>query len=83
MDYESVGFTSVPTYQDGTAISAFAFDRRIRSFQLWRRRGHPFNERRRNDLERPLWKSGHCCNKFQIRAITNFNVSELAMRSVN
>jgi hypothetical protein len=48
---ERVGFTSVATYQDGTAISAFAFDRRIRSFQHWRRRGHPFNERRRNDLE--------------------------------
>ena len=65
MDYERVGFTFVHTHQDDTAISAFAFDRRIRSFQLWRRRGYRFNERRRNDLERPLWKSGHCRNKFK------------------
>ena len=46
MDYESVGFTSVPTYQDCTAISAFAFDRRIRSFQLLQFDGRllsPFN----------------------------------------
>jgi hypothetical protein len=48
VDHERVGFTSVHTHQDGTAISAFAFDRRIRRIQHWR---HPFNERRRNDLE--------------------------------
>ena len=48
MDQERVGFTFLPTYQDGTTISAFAFDRRIRH---WRRRGHPFNEGCRNDLE--------------------------------
>jgi hypothetical protein len=66
VDHERVGFTSAATYQDGSAISAFAFNRRIGRFQHWRRRGHPSNERRRNDLERPLWKSGHCCNKFQI-----------------
>ena len=66
MDYERVGFTFVHTHQDGSAISAFAFNRRIGRFQHWRRRGYPFNERRRNDLERPLWKVGHCCNKFQI-----------------
>ena len=58
MDYESVGFTFVPTHQDGTASSASAFDGRIRRrFQHWRRRGHPLNERGRNDLERPPWKS--------------------------
>ena len=57
MDHERVGFTSAATYQDGSAISAFAFNRRIGRFQHWRRRGHPSNERRRNDLERPLWKS--------------------------
>ena len=73
MDQERVGFTFLPTHQDGTTISAFAFDRRIRHFQHWRRRGYRFNERRRNDLEPPLWKSGHCCNKFEIRAITNFS----------
>jgi hypothetical protein len=50
MDHERVGFTCVRTHQDGTAISAFAFDRRIRHFQHWRRRGHR-NERRRNELE--------------------------------
>ena len=83
MDYERVGFTFVHMHQDDTAISAFVFDRRIRHLQHWRRRGYRFNERRRNDLERPLWKSGHCCNRFEIRAITNFNFSEPAMRSVN
>ena len=81
--YERVSFTFVHTHQDGTAISAFEFNRRIGLFQHWRRRGYRFNERRRNDLERPLWKSGHCRNKFQIRAITNFNFTEPAMRSVN
>jgi hypothetical protein len=54
---EMVGFTSVPTYQDDTAISAFAFDRRIRSFQRWRRCGHPSNEWRRNKFQIR-------CNKF-------------------
>jgi hypothetical protein len=83
VDYERVGFTFVHMHQDGTAISAFVFDRRIWHLQHWRRRGYRFNERRRNDLERPLWKSGHCCNRFEIRAITNFNFSEPAMRSVN
>ena len=52
MDHERVGFTLLPTHQDGTTISAFAFDRRIRHFEHWRRRGHPFNEGCRNDLER-------------------------------
>jgi hypothetical protein len=51
VDHERVGFTSAATYQDGSAISAFAFNRRIGRFQHWRRRGHPSNERRRNDLE--------------------------------
>jgi hypothetical protein len=51
MDQEMVDFIFLPTHQDVTAISAFAFDRRIRRFQHWRRRGHPSNERRRNDLE--------------------------------
>ena len=45
MDQERVGFTFLPTHQDGTTISAFAFDRRIRHFEHWRRCGHPFNER--------------------------------------
>ena len=70
MDHERVVFTFVPTHQDGTAISAFAFDRRIKRFQHWRRPGHPFNERRRNDLEGPLWKGGHCCHQFQIQSST-------------
>jgi hypothetical protein len=52
MDHERVGFTSVRTHQDGTAISTFALDRRVRRFQHWRRRGHCFNDKRlRNDLE--------------------------------
>ena len=51
MDQKRVGFTVLPTHQDGTTISAFAFDRRIRHFEHWRRRGHPFNEGCRNDLE--------------------------------
>ena len=50
-DYERVSFAFVHTHQDGSTVAAFAFDRRIRRFQRWRRRGHPFNERRRNDLE--------------------------------
>ena len=57
MDQERVGFTFLPTHQDGTTISAFAFDRRIRHFEHWRRRGHPVNEGCRNDLEGPLWQS--------------------------
>ena len=62
MDHERAGFTLVPTHQDGTALSAFAFDRRIsRRFQHGRRLGHTFNERGRNDPERPPCKSGHCC----------------------
>jgi hypothetical protein len=44
MDHERVDFTFVSTHQDGTTISAFAFDRRITRFQHWRRLGHPFNE---------------------------------------
>ncbi len=51
MDQERVGFTFLPKYQDGTTISAFAFARRIRHFDDWRRCGHPFNEGCRNDLE--------------------------------
>ena len=71
MDQEMrVDFIFLPTDQDGTALSAFAFDRRIRRFQRRRRRGHRFNKRRWNDLERSLWKSGHCCNQFQIRKST-------------
>jgi hypothetical protein len=67
-DHEGVNSTFVPTYQDDTTFAAFKFDRRIGHLQRWRRPGHhPFNERRRNDLERPLWGSGHCCNQFQIR----------------
>ncbi len=33
MDQERVGLTFLPTHQDGTTISAFAFDRRIRHFE--------------------------------------------------
>jgi hypothetical protein len=71
---ERVDFTSVATYQDGTAISAFAFDRRIRSFQHWRRLGHRFNDkRRRNDLEGLLLKGEHCRSSTYFPAITQFN----------
>ena len=51
MDQERVGVTFVPTQQDGTTISAFPFERRIERLQRWRRPGHHFNERRRNDRE--------------------------------
>jgi hypothetical protein len=69
-DHERVGLTFVPTHQDGTAISAFAFDRRTRRFQQHRRRlGHSFNDkRRRNDLEGLLWEHG--CHQFQTRNST-------------
>jgi hypothetical protein len=51
-DHERVGLTFVPMHQDSTAISAIAFDRRIKRFQHWRRLGHRVNDkRRRNDLE--------------------------------
>ena len=63
----------VHTHQDGTTVSAFAFDRRIGRFQRRRRRGHRFNKRRWNDLERPLWKSGHCCHQFQIRCMRSIH----------
>jgi hypothetical protein len=83
VDHERVSFTFVRTHQDDTAISAFAFDRRIARFQRWRRRGHPFNERRRNDLERPLWKSGHCCNKFETRDLpTLISATSHALREL-
>jgi hypothetical protein len=62
MDEERVGFTFLPTHQDGTTISAFAFDRRIRRFERWRCFGHPFHERRCDDLEIFLLKGWHCCN---------------------
>ena len=83
MEDERVGFTSVATYQDGTAISAFAFDRRIKSFQHWRRLGHRFNDkRRRNDLEGLLSKGEHCCQRLNIISGNyQFNFSEPAMRS--
>ena len=71
-DHERVVFTFVPTHQDGTAISAFAFDRRIKRFQHWRRPGHRFNERRRNDLEGPLWEGEHCCTSSKFGAQHNF-----------
>ena len=70
MDHERVDFIPVHTHQDGTTVSAFAFDRSIGRFQRRRRRGRRFNKRRRNDLERSLWKSGHCRNQFQIRKST-------------
>ena len=50
MDHERVSFTFLATYQDGTTISAFAFDHRVRQFDHWRRSGHAFNEGRRNAL---------------------------------
>jgi hypothetical protein len=67
MDHERAGFIPVHTHQDGTTVSAFAFDRRIGRFQRRRRRGHRFNKRRWNDLEGLLRKGGHCCHQFQIR----------------
>jgi hypothetical protein len=51
MDHERVSFTFLATYQDGTTISAFAFEHRSGQFDHWRRCGHPFNEGCRNDLE--------------------------------
>jgi hypothetical protein len=52
MDHKRVRFTLVRSHQDGTALSAFALDRRIKRFQHWRRLGHRFNDkRRRNDFE--------------------------------
>ena len=62
MDQERVGSASFPTYQDGSAISALAFDRRLRRFERWRCLGHPFHERWRNDFEVFLLKGWHCCN---------------------
>ena len=59
----------LPTDQDGTAVSAFAFDRRIGRFQRRRRRGHRFNERRWKDLEGLLRKGGHYCHQFQMHAV--------------
>ena len=57
------GFIFLPTDQDGSATSAFAFDRRIRRFQRWRRHGHRFNDkRRRHVLDGLLLKGAHCCN---------------------
>ena len=70
MNRQRTGFTPVPTHQDGATVSAFQFDRRIKRFQRRWRRGHRFNKRRWNDIERPLWKSGHCCNQSQIRNST-------------
>ena len=67
MDHERVNSTFVPTHQDGTTVAAFKFDRRIGHLQRWRRPGHPFNERRRNDLEGLLSKGGHCCHQFRTR----------------
>jgi len=67
MDDEGADFTFVYTHQDGTAISAFAFDRRIKmNFQHWRRPGHLFHERRWNDLKGLLWKGGHYCKQFSV-----------------
>ena len=57
MDQERADFTFLPTHQDGTTISTFAFDHRIRHFEHWRRRGHPVNEGCRNDFKGPLWQT--------------------------
>ena len=78
-DHERVGLTFVPTHQDGTAISAFAFDRRIKRFQHWRRPGHPFNERRRTTLRVFCRRASIAAtsSKFEVStkypAITQFN----------
>jgi len=83
MNHQRTGFTPVPMHQHCATVSAFQFDRRIARFQRWRRRGHPFNERRRNDLERPLWKSGHCCNKFETRDLpTLISATSHALREL-
>jgi hypothetical protein len=88
-DHERVGLTFVPTHQDGTAISAFAFDRRIKRFQHWRRPGHPFNERRRTTLRVFCRRASIAAtsSKFEVStkypAITNlvsFNLSAPAYR---
>ena len=79
MDQEMrVDFIFLPTDQDGTTASAFAFDRRIGRFQRRRRRGHRFNERRWKDLEGLLRKGGHFSHQSQIRACRLF-----IMRSIH
>ena len=67
MDDERVSFIFVRSHQDGTALSAFELDRRMRQFEHWRRRGHRFNKRRWNDFKGLLWKGGHRYKQFQIR----------------
>jgi hypothetical protein len=78
MDQERVGSTFLPTQQDGTTISAFAFDRRIRHFEHWRRRGHPFKERCRNDLEGLLSKDRHLLTLQRVANSQNKLVPEIA-----
>ena len=75
MDQEMrVDFIFLPTDQDGTTVSAFAFDRRIGRFQRRRRRGHRrFNKRRWKDLEGLLRKGEHCCHQFQIRCMRSIH----------
>jgi hypothetical protein len=59
MNYQRTGFTPVPMHQDGAAVSAFQFNRRIEHFQCWRCRGRRFSKRRWNDLESLCSKGGH------------------------
>jgi hypothetical protein len=59
MDHEG-GSIFIHAHQDSTAISARVFDRRAKRFQHWRRVVYCCNgKRRRDDLERPLWKGNH------------------------
>jgi hypothetical protein len=64
MDHERVSFILVRSHQDGTALSAFELDRRMRLFEHWRSHGHRFNKRRWNDFEGLLWKGRHRYNQF-------------------
>ena len=76
MDQERVGSAFIPADQDGTTISAFAFDRRLRHCEHWRRRGHPFNEGCRNDLEGLFCRRASICSTLpRVPAIANFNFS--------
>ena len=63
-DHERINFFFARTHQDGTTVAACKFDRRIGHFQRWREH---FYERRWNDVESLLSKSGHCWPRSTLR----------------